>query len=152
MKRSLILMTLLVIPWLMISPALAQTQTQTAAPEPAVAAPDKAPATATGKQTAAEQNEILQKLQDLQKQVDTLKELGRTREKITITAEEKAEQEKAVLTAAGREYTMMQKGKIELQYSLRYAYVSSSEILAPRASCPAPTIRSVTPLAFSTAC
>ncbi|MCK7511118.1 MAG: hypothetical protein MZV70_48360 [Desulfobacterales bacterium] len=49
MKRSLILMTLLVIPWLMICPALAQTQTQTAAPEPAVAAPDKAPATATGK-------------------------------------------------------------------------------------------------------
>ena len=83
-------MTLLIIPWLMIAPALAQTQTQTAAPESAVAAPDKAPATATGKQTTAEQNEILQKLQDLQKQVDTLKEQGRTREKLTITAEEKA--------------------------------------------------------------
>ncbi|MCK7511117.1 MAG: hypothetical protein MZV70_48355 [Desulfobacterales bacterium] len=29
----------------------------------------------------------------------------------------------------GREYTLMQKGKIELEYSLRYEYISSSEIL-----------------------
>jgi len=122
-------MILLVIPWLLISPALAQTQTPTAAPEPAVAAPAKAPATATGKQTAAEQNEILQKLQELQKQVDTLKEQGRTREKLSITAEEKAEKEKAVLTAVGREYTLMEKGKIELEYSFRYEYISSSQIL-----------------------
>lgn len=75
--------------------------------------------------------DINQKLQDLQNQVDTLRDLGRTREKITIgEAEDKSEQEKAVLTAAGREYTMMQKGKIELQYSLGYSYASSSEILS----------------------
>jgi hypothetical protein len=78
-----------------------------------------------------EPNDINQKLQDLQNQVDTLRDLGRAREKITIgEAEEKSEQEKAVLTAAGREYTMMQKGKIELQYSLGYSYVSSSEIIS----------------------
>jgi hypothetical protein len=74
--------------------------------------------------------DINQKIDDLQKQVDTLRDLGRTREKITIgEGEDKAEQEKAVLTAAGREYTMMQKGKIEPQYSLQYSYVSSSSIL-----------------------
>ena len=33
------------------------------------------------------------------------------------------------MTAVGREYTLMQKGKIELEYSLRYEYISSSEIL-----------------------
>ena len=83
------------------------------------------------KETVAnEPKDINQKLQDLQNQVDTLRDLGRVREKITIGEEEaKAEQEKAVLTAAGREYTMMQKGKIELQYSLQYQYVSSSSIL-----------------------
>jgi hypothetical protein len=75
--------------------------------------------------------DINQKIEDLQKQVDTLRDLGRAREKITIgEGEDKAEQEKAVLTAAGREYTMMQKGKIEMQYSLLYSYVSSSEILS----------------------
>jgi hypothetical protein len=75
--------------------------------------------------------DINQKLEDLQKQVDILRDLGRAREKITIgTDEDKAEQEKAVLTAAGREYTMMQQGKVELQYGLQYAYVSSSEILS----------------------
>ena len=34
------------------------------------------------------------------------------------------------MTAAGREYTMMSKGKIEMQYGLQYSYVSSSEILS----------------------
>jgi hypothetical protein len=78
-----------------------------------------------------EPKDINSKLEDLQKQVDTLRDLGRVREKITIgTAEDKAEQEKAVLTAAGREYTMMQKGKIEMQYGLQYSYISSSEILS----------------------
>ena len=62
--------------------------------------------------------------------MDNLKELGRTREKLTATKEEKAEQEKAVLTAAGQEYTLMQKGKFELDYSLRYEYVSSSAIIS----------------------
>jgi|GEM_PF-176251 len=78
-----------------------------------------------------EPKDINQKLENLQKQVDTLRELGRTREKITIgTDEDKAEQEKAILTAVGQEYTLMQKGKIELQYSLQYSYMSSSEILS----------------------
>jgi len=77
-----------------------------------------------------EPKDINQKLQDLQNQVDTLKELGRTREKLTATKEEKAEQEKSVLTAAGREYTLMQKGKFELDYSLRYSYISSSSIIS----------------------
>ena len=75
--------------------------------------------------------DINQKIEDLQKQVDVLRDLGRAREKITIgTDEDKAEQEKAVLTAVGREYTLMQKGKVEMQYGLQYSYVSSSEILS----------------------
>jgi hypothetical protein len=78
-----------------------------------------------------EPKDINQKLENLQKQVDTLRDLGRAREKITIgTDEDKTEQEKAVLTAAGRDYTMMAKGKIELQYSLQYSYASSDEIIS----------------------
>jgi hypothetical protein len=75
--------------------------------------------------------DINQKIEDLQKQVDILRDLGRAREKITVgTDEDKAEQEKAILTAAGREYTMMAPGKIEMQYALSYSYVSSSEIVS----------------------
>jgi hypothetical protein len=75
--------------------------------------------------------DINQKIEDLQKQVDILRDLGRAREKITVgTDEDKAEQEKAILTAAGREYTMMEPGKIEMEYGLSYSYVSSSEILS----------------------
>lgn len=84
------------------------------------------------KETVADKpNDVNKKIEDLQKQVDVLRDLGRAREKITVgTDEDKAEQEKSILTAAGREYTMMQKGKIEMQYSLQYSYVSSSEILS----------------------
>jgi hypothetical protein len=152
-------MIILIITSLMIAPVLAQTQTQTQdqqtqttgpasavasdktpataeeqqtqTTEPAsVAASDKTPATAKKQQTTDEPEGILQKLQDLQNQVDKLREQGRTREKLTITKEEQAEQEKSVLTAAGRDYTMMQKGKIELDYSLRYEYISSSSIIS----------------------
>ena len=99
--------------------------------EPAsVAASDKTPATDKKQQTTDEPEGISQKIENLQKQVDNLKEQGRTREKLTATKEEKAEQEKSVLTAAGREYTLMQKGKFELDYSLRYQYVSSSSIIS----------------------
>lgn len=140
MKRSIILMTLLIIPSLMIAPALAQTvtqtqtqaqdqQTQTPSPESA-AAPDKTPVTVEKQQAPEAPKTIEQKIQDLQRQVENLKEQGRTREKLTITTEETAEKEKDVLTAVGREYTLMQKGKIEAEYSFRYEYVSSSEIIA----------------------
>jgi hypothetical protein len=104
-------------------------QAQTTDPASA-AASDKTPLTAEKQQTTDEPEGISQKLQNLQNQVDKLREQGRTREKLTITKEEQAEQEKAVLTAAGRDYTMMQKGKIELDYSLRYEYVSSSSIIS----------------------
>jgi len=77
-----------------------------------------------------DQKDVNQKIQELQKQVDALKEQGRTREKLTQTAEEKAAQEKAILSAVGREYTLMPKGKLELEYSLRYEYISSSTIVS----------------------
>ena len=84
------------------------------------------------KETVTDQpKDINQKIENLQKQVNTLRDLGRVREKITIgTEEDKTEQEKAILTAAGREYTMMQPGKIEMQYGLTYSYVSSDEVLS----------------------
>ncbi len=109
MRKILMLTILLMLPWLVNAPAFAQAPAQ-----------DKAP--------ALNQQDIQRKIDELQKQVDALKEQGRTREKLSITAEEKAEQEKAVLTAVGREYTLMQKGTFELEYSLRYEYAASTEL------------------------
>jgi hypothetical protein len=135
-KKNIILLALLIISTLMIVPALAQTpadaqnqQTQDSSAG-SVAAPDKAPAAPARQQKADEPRSIQQKIDDLQRQVEALKEQGRTREKLTITAEEQSEKEKSVLTAVGREYTLMQKGKFELEYSLRYEYTSSSELIA----------------------
>ena len=116
MKRSFIGMILIIIVSLVIAQAQAQDQKQN-------------PSGAEQK-TADDQKDINQKIQELQKQVDTLKEQGRTREKLSQTAEEKAAQEKAILSAVGREYTLMPKGKLELEYSLRYEYISSSTIVS----------------------
>ncbi len=119
MKRSLILMTLLIISLLVIAPASAQTQTRT-----------NAQAASTDQQPADGQKDIQKKIDELQKQVDILKEQGRTREKLVITDEEKAAADKAVLSAVGREYTLMSKGKFEVEYNLRYEYISSSTIIS----------------------
>ncbi len=136
MKKNIILLAILIISMLMIVPAMAQTpadtqnqQTQDSSAG-AVAAPDKATAAPARQQKADEPRSIQQKIDDLQRQVEALKEQGRTREKLTMTAEEQSEKEKSVLTAVGREYTLMQKGKFELEYSLRYEYTSSSELVA----------------------
>ena len=136
MKKNIILLAILIISMLMIVPAMAQTpadtqnqQTQDSSAG-AVAAPDKAPTAPARQQRADEPRSIQQKIDDLQRQVEALKEQGRTREKLTMTAEEQSEKEKSVLTAVGREYTLMQKGKFELEYSLRYEYTSSSELVA----------------------
>ncbi|OQB54006.1 MAG: hypothetical protein BWX99_02285 [Deltaproteobacteria bacterium ADurb.Bin151] len=136
MKRNIILLALLIISMLMIVPAYAQTPTDTQNQQTqgssagSVAAPDKAPAAPARQQRSDDGRSLQQKIDDLQKQVEALKEQGRTREKLTITAEEQSEKEKSVLTAVGREYTLMQKGKFELEYSLRYEYTSSSELVA----------------------
>ena len=170
MKKILILMTLLIITSLMITPALAETRTQTQDQQtqtPLIAADsaalEKSSPEALQKKTLEtkaqdkpkaveeqpklsgeniqknpvnketvtdEPKDINRKLQDLQNQVDTLKELGRAREKLAASTAEAAEQEKSVLTAVGREYTLMEKGKFELSYSLSYSYVSSSAIVS----------------------
>ncbi len=131
-KKNIILLAILIISILMIVPAMAQTPADTQKQQTqdssagAVAAPAR-------QQKADEPRSIQQKIDDLQRQVEALKEQGRTREKLTMTAEEQSEKEKSVLTAVGREYTLMQKGKFELEYSLRYEYTSSSELAAAEA-------------------
>ncbi len=138
MKRNIILLALLIISMLMIVPAYAQTPTDTQNQQTqgssagSVAAPDKALNAPARQQRSDDGRSLQQKIDDLQKQVEALKEQGRTREKLTITAEEQSEKEKSVLTAVGREYTLMQKGKFELEYSLRYEYTSSSELCCRR--------------------
>ena len=83
------------------------------------------------KETVTEEpKDINQKLQDLQKQVDALREMGHTREKLAVTEQERQSEAKSVLTAVGQEYTMMAAGKIELDYTLRYAYTATTNIVS----------------------
>jgi len=122
-KRNFILLTLIITALLVVAQISAQAQTQKQNQQ-SQSSPEG------GQKTADDQKDVNQKIQELQKQVDILKEQGRTREKLSQTAEEKAEQEKAILSAVGREYTLMPKGQFEVEYSLRYEYISSSTIVS----------------------
>lgn len=69
---------------------------------------------------------------DIQGQIDALKkELERlqkeadARKQLEITEEEKAKKGEEILSSVGREYTLLKKGTLGLEYDFTYAYVSS---------------------------
>ena len=73
-------------------------------------------------QDDAEKNELLQRIQDLEKRVNELTEEQRARRKLEITEQEKQETEKEVLEAVSREYTLDPRHTLNLDYSLNYSY------------------------------
>ena len=75
-------------------------------------------------QDQAKQNnqELIDRIETLEKQLKKLEDEGKARKSLEITEEEKTDKEKDVLEAVGREYTLSQKGTLSLDYSLNYAY------------------------------
>ena len=63
-------------------------------------------------------------LYQLQKEVKALREEAEIRRQLQMTADEKAEEEEELLSAAGREYTLLKKGSLGLEYSFSYSYYS----------------------------
>lgn len=69
--------------------------------------------------------ELLERLETLEKQLKKLEDENKARKSLEITEEEKAEQDKEVLEAVGREYTLSPKGTLSLDYTLGYTYSPS---------------------------
>lgn len=86
--------------------------------------------TDTTKKSAQEtaEDQLINRLEDMQKKIDRLEAESAARKKLQITEEEKEQKEKEVLTAAGREYTLLSKGTLELEYKVAYAYSSRDVI------------------------
>ncbi len=73
-------------------------------------------------------NDISSQLKALQEEVNRLREEADVRNKLEATVDEKTDQEKEILTAAGQDYSLAREGNLEVTYGFIYAY-NSTDIL-----------------------
>ncbi|GFO56402.1 hypothetical protein GMSM_34090 [Geomonas sp. Red276] len=71
---------------------------------------------------------IEQQMEDLRQELRKMQSEMEARKKLEVTEEEKEKKAEDILTAAGREYTLIKKGNIGLEYSLNYSYFSGDVI------------------------
>lgn len=73
-------------------------------------------------------DQLIKRIDELEKEIIELRESERARRKLEITQEEKVEKEKEVLDAVSREYTLDPKHSLGIDYSLSYSYSPSDQI------------------------
>jgi hypothetical protein len=73
-------------------------------------------------QEKKDSQELLDRIETLEKQLKKLEDEGKARKSLEITQEEKSDTEKGVLEAVGREYSLSPKGTFSLDYNLTYSY------------------------------
>ncbi len=67
---------------------------------------------------------IEEKIAQLEQRLNKLQKEAEARKKLEIPEEEKKKKEEKILEAAGREYLLLPKGRLSLEYSLGYSYYS----------------------------
>ncbi len=80
---------------------------------------------AASPQTAAGLSALQQQLADLQQKIADLEKESEARKILQMTAEEERRKEAEILTAAGREYTLIPQNSLGFEYDLLYDYFSS---------------------------
>jgi flagellar motor protein MotB len=100
----------------------APAQNPPPAPEPATPPTEAAPAPAAP--AAKEMDDLQEKIKTLEQQVDQLQQQAEVRKKLEITEEEKSEKEKEILSSAGRQYTLLKRNTLGLEYDFNYTYYS----------------------------
>ena len=71
---------------------------------------------------------IQQQLTELRQQVEKLRQEAEARKRLEVSEEEKSKKAEDILSAAGREYTLLRKGALSLEYSLNYSLFSGDVI------------------------
>ena len=74
------------------------------------------------------EQQLLDRIDTLEKEVQKLEEEGKARKSLEVTEEEKQEQEKEVLEAVSREYNLSTQGTLSIDYSLSYSYAPTQTI------------------------
>lgn len=73
---------------------------------------------------AEEDPDIRQQLQELKEKVERMEKEAEARKALKVTEKEAREEEAAILQAAGREYSLLRAGLLEMEYKFNYAYHS----------------------------
>ncbi|MCF8026636.1 MAG: SPOR domain-containing protein, partial [Desulfobacteraceae bacterium] len=84
--------------------------------------------TSAGSSSDTEIERLREQVDKLREQVNTLLEAEEVRGALEESEEEEREKEEDVLSAAGRQYTLMQKGKLGLEYKIEYGYYPYDQI------------------------
>ncbi|MCF8025073.1 MAG: SPOR domain-containing protein [Desulfobacteraceae bacterium] len=82
----------------------------------------------TDPSTDPEIERLREQVNELQEQVKTLLEAEEVRSALEGSEEEEREKEEDVLSAAGRQYTLLQKDKLGLEYGIEYGYYPYDQI------------------------
>ena len=75
-----------------------------------------------------EKQDLLNRIEELEKRVNELTEESRARRKLEITEQERQEKEKEVLEAVGREYALDPRHTLGLDYTLSYKYAPTERL------------------------
>lgn len=103
------------------SPCLAETEAATSPPSLSGGSEETAPATDAASRSF---QKLEKQMELLESEVKRLKDEADARRQLESTEEEKNAQEEEILSAAGREYTLMRPGRVGVEYNLSYAYYS----------------------------
>jgi len=74
-------------------------------------------------------NMLHDQMKTLQEEVKRLKEEAEVRKSLEMTQEEKTEKEQEILSAAGRQYTLLRKGLLSVEDNVRYLFNSTDAIV-----------------------
>jgi hypothetical protein len=81
---------------------------------------------------AADLDLLIEKMLDLEKEVDRLRESVKIRKKLELSDEEQHKKEKEILEAVSRDYTLGRERTLGVDYSGYYSYTSSDRVNLPR--------------------
>jgi hypothetical protein len=77
----------------------------------------------------SDMQQMLNRIDELEKQLKRMEEENKARKSLEVTEEEKAQQEKEVLEAVSRDYTLDPARTLGIDYSLGYSYSKSEQLL-----------------------
>lgn len=99
-----------------------------AADEQAPQKPKPAPAEVKPATTAQYPKTLEQEVQELREEIQRIRNENEARKILEVPEEEKSKSVEDILSAAGRQYTLLKKGTIGLSYTFNYSYFSGDVI------------------------
>ncbi len=99
-----------------------------AADEPAKQTPKTQAAEVKSATTSAHPKSLEQEVQELREEIQRIRNENEARKILEVPEEEKSKSVEDILSAAGRQYTLLKKGTIGLSYTFNYSYFSGDVI------------------------